>query len=171
MIAASAAGTKFGEVPIPCIAIVKHGDVPAAVHAMHTGALNVLEEPLDDGELLSNLQSAQRLQRWVQRRTAELRRDRRRLESLTPREKVVLDFLMSGKRNKQIAKLLKVSLRTVEADRARIMQQAGVESLPSLVGFVLNAHRRVGENPWQLYGSRWLTGSGGLHGVSTAGNY
>ena len=158
MFAARAAGTEFSEVPLPCIAIVPQGDVPAAVRAIRIGAANVLEDPLDVDELYSNLQSARRLYRRVRRRRDELDRRRRCLDSLTSREKSILELLMSGNRNKQIAERLAISLRTVEAERAKIMKQVGVESLASLVELVWDTRNQSIENPWQLFGGRLCSG-------------
>ena len=170
MFASRAAGTKFCEVPLPCIAIVPRGDVPAAVRAIQIGAANVLEAPLDEGELFSNLQSARQLYRCVNRRLGELRRRRRCLDSLTSREQAILDFLMEGRRNKEIAGLLSISLRTVEAERARIMKKMGVDSLASLVEVVWQTRNQIIENPWQMLGKSLSSDTDTVHDVDISEN-
>jgi FixJ family two-component response regulator len=118
---------------LPVIFLTGHGDVRQSVHAMRRGAANFLTKPVDPDELLEAIRDA------LARRGREVAADRDRQElasryaTLTARERDVLDHLLEGRLNKQIAGLLGASERTVKGDRSRIMAKMGVESLPELV--------------------------------------
>ena len=118
---------------IPTIFITGHGDVPMAVKAMKDGALDFIQKPFRDDDLLKRIRDALEidLQRLARRR-AELEA-RRRLETLTPRETEVMRKVVAGCANKVIALDLGVSQRTVELHRARVMHKMGVRSLADLV--------------------------------------
>lgn len=115
------------------IFITGHGDVPMAVKAMKAGALDFIQKPFRDQELLDRINSA--LQEDQQRRDSreEVAEIRERRDSLTPREKEVLDKVVEGLANKVIALDLGVSQRTIELHRARVMQKMEVRSLAQLV--------------------------------------
>jgi FixJ family two-component response regulator len=118
---------------IPTIFITGHGDVPNAVRAMQAGALDFIQKPFRDEELLKRINDALEidLQRLSERReTLEVRR---KLETLTPRETEVMRKVVDGCANKVIALDLGVSQRTVELHRARVMHKMGVRSLADLV--------------------------------------
>ena len=120
-------------IPIPTIFITGHGDVPMAVTAMQSGALDFIQKPFRDEDLLKRLNDALEidLQRLSERReTLEVRR---KLETLTPRETEVMRKVVDGCANKVIALDLGVSQRTVELHRARVMHKMGVRSLADLV--------------------------------------
>jgi len=123
-------------IAIPTIFVTGHGDVPMAVRAMKDGALDFIQKPFRDEELLKRIRTALDvdLQRLSHRRSAlEIRR---RLESLTPRETEVMRKVVDGCANKVIALDLGVSQRTVELHRARVMHKMGVRSLADLVRMV-----------------------------------
>ncbi len=117
----------------PIIFITGHGDVPMAVEAMQGGAVDFLQKPFRDQELLDRIQSAmhadQALRRELEGRNALLKR----YETLTPREKEILNHVVAGKANKVIAFDLGVSQRTVEIHRARVMEKMAARSLAHLV--------------------------------------
>ena len=117
----------------PIIFITGHGDVPMAVEAMQGGAVDFLQKPFRDQELLDRIQSAmhadQTLRRELEGRNALLKR----YETLTPREKEILNHVVAGKANKVIAFDLGVSQRTVEIHRARVMEKMAARSLAHLV--------------------------------------
>src|SRR5689334_4803437 len=98
---------------IPVIVITGHGDVPLAVEAMKSGALDFLEKPFDDEVLLASVRSALNRLDQDQRRQAERDEIERRLAALSKRERDVLEGLVSGHANKQIAYDLGISPRTI----------------------------------------------------------
>ena len=99
---------------IPVIVITGHGDVPLAVEAMKIGALDFLEKPFDDEVLLASVRSALNQLDQDQKRQAERTEIERRLAALSNRERDVLEGLVSGHANKQIAYDLGISPRTIE---------------------------------------------------------
>jgi two-component system, LuxR family, response regulator FixJ len=129
---------------LPVIMITAYGDVPMAVAAMRAGAADFLEKPYTEEDLLGSIAAA--LQR--ERREAETGEDvalvASRLETLTPREHDVLELLVAGKQNKQIAYDLGISPRTVEIHRARVMEKMAATSISHLVRMVVVA--RVGNS-------------------------
>jgi two-component system response regulator FixJ len=123
---------------LPIIFITGHGDVPMAVEAMQKGAVDFIQKPFRDQELLYRL--AEALKTDEKRRSA---RDEKaevsaRIEKLTNRERQVLDLVVTGKPNKVIAYELGVSQRTVEIHRSRVMHKMETHSLAHLVRMVLS---------------------------------
>jgi FixJ family two-component response regulator len=111
----------------PVIFITGHGDIPMAVEAMKKGAYDFIEKPFDDEHLLSQVLGA--LQDY-QQDFGELPRPA--LPLLSARQRSVLDRVLEGKPNRQIAGELAISLKTVEFHRARIMQKLGVRTAAEL---------------------------------------
>jgi FixJ family two-component response regulator len=122
---------------LPIIFITGHGDVPMAVEAMQAGAVDFIQKPFRDQDLIDRINQA--LEKDSSNRAALGERNdiRRRLETLTPREREVLDLVVQGKANKVIAGDLKLSQRTVEIHRARVMEKMQASSLAHLVRMVL----------------------------------
>jgi len=122
---------------LPIIFITGHGDVPMAVEAMQAGAVDFIQKPFRDQDLIDRINQA--LEKDNNNRAAlGVRNDiRHRLETLTPREREVLDLVVHGKANKVIAGDLKLSQRTVEIHRARVMEKMQASSLAHLVRMVL----------------------------------
>ena len=122
---------------LPVIFITGHGDVPMAVSALKKGAVDFIEKPFNDKELLRVIGEC--LERERTTRAQRLREGEagRRLASLTEREREVMDLVLAGKLNKQIADVLNISIKTVEVHRARIMDKMGVRSVAELVQAVL----------------------------------
>lgn len=122
---------------LPIIFITGHGDVPMAVEAMQAGAVDFIQKPFRDQDLIDRINQA--LEKDSANRAALGERNdiRRRLETLTPREREVLDLVVHGKANKVIAGDLKLSQRTVEIHRARVMEKMQASSLAHLVRMVL----------------------------------
>jgi FixJ family two-component response regulator len=118
---------------IPLIFITGHGDIPMAVEAIQHGAFDFLPKPFRDQDLIERVQRA--LAKDTASRLELARGDaiRSRLESLTPREREVLDLLVTGKPNKVMADDLGVSQRTIEIHRARVMEKMQVGSVAQLV--------------------------------------
>ena len=123
---------------IPVIFITGHGDVPMAVEAMQHGAADFLQKPFRDQDLLDRIQRA--LERDAHNRAvlAQHERIRASFDSLTPREREVLQLLTRGKSNKVMAAELGVSQRTVEIHRARVMDKTGAASLAQLVRMAMD---------------------------------
>ena len=122
---------------LPIIFITGHGDVPMAVEAMQAGAVDFIQKPFRDQDLIDRINQA--LEKDTSNRAALGERNdiRKRLETLTPREREVLDLVVHGKANKVIAGDLKLSQRTVEIHRARVMEKMQASSLAHLVRMVL----------------------------------
>src|SRR3954447_16214069 len=124
---------------IPVIVITGHGDVPLAVEAMKIGALDFLEKPFDDEVLLASVRSALNQLNQNQKRQAERNEIERRLAALSNRERDMLEGLVSGHANKQIAYDLGISPRTIEIYRANLMTKMQAASLSDLVRMALIA--------------------------------
>jgi two-component system, LuxR family, response regulator FixJ len=118
---------------LPVIFITGHGDVPMAVQAMKEGAFEFIQKPFRDQDLLDRINHA--LKQDADNRTNAARRSevQHRLESLTPREKQVMNFIVDGSANKVIAIDLGLSERTVEIHRAKVMEKMGARSVAHLV--------------------------------------
>ncbi|MBS0395265.1 MAG: response regulator transcription factor [Proteobacteria bacterium] len=126
---------------VPIVFITGHGDVPMAVEAMQHGAVDFIQKPFRDQDLIDRINQA--LEKDRDNRAGLKERDaiRRRMQQLTPREREVLDLVTQGKANKVIAGDLNVSQRTVEIHRARVMEKMGASSLAHLVRMVIEADR------------------------------
>jgi two-component system response regulator FixJ len=126
---------------VPIVFITGHGDVPMAVEAMQHGAVDFIQKPFRDQDLIDRINQA--LDKDKANRDSLRERDAilRRMAQLTPREREVLDLVTVGKANKVIAGDLDVSQRTVEIHRARVMEKMGASSLAHLVRMVIEAQR------------------------------
>jgi len=118
---------------LPVIFITGHGDVPMAVQAMKEGAFEFVQKPFRDQDLLDRINHA--LKQDAENRSTVARRAEvlHRLESLTPRERQVMDLVVEGAANKVIAIDLDLSERTVEIHRAKVMDKMGARSVAHLV--------------------------------------
>jgi FixJ family two-component response regulator len=120
-------------IEIPIIFITGHGDIPMSVRAMKEGALEFLTKPVRGQDLLDAVQKAIASDRGRRKERMELSSIRTRFDSLTPREREVLDLVVAGLLNKQIADELGTSELTVKTHRAHVMQKTQAESLAHLV--------------------------------------
>jgi two-component system response regulator FixJ len=127
------------KIGVPVIVVTGHGDVPLAVEAMKIGAAEFLEKPFDDEVLLNAVRSALSKQNTDSKREAERAAIDSRLAALSNRERDVLQGLVSGLANKQIAFNLGISPRTVEIYRANLMTKMQASSLSDLVRMALVA--------------------------------
>ena len=125
---------------LPIIFVTGHGDVPMAVGALQRGACDFIEKPFHNEDLLSRIVRALELDNQRQARRQRDGAISHRLEQLTLREREVLDLVVAGKLNKQIADELNISMKTVEAHRARVMEKMGVRTLAELVKAVLTVN-------------------------------
>ena len=128
---------------VPVIFMSGHADIPMAVEAMQHGAFDFLQKPFRDQDLLDRIQKA--IAKDAERRLAlgERTRIKARVESLTEREREVLDLLTTGKQNKQIAQDLGVSPRTIEIHRARVMEKMDAQSVAELVRMMLDLGHKI----------------------------
>lgn len=122
---------------LPVVFMTGHADVPMAVNAMQSGAMDFIQKPFTDEELLDRLRSAVERDVYHRRLLQEKAEIRRRLDSLTPREHEILNMVINGKANKVIAGDLQLSQRTVEIHRARVMEKMQATSLAHLVRMVI----------------------------------
>ncbi len=127
------------QIGVPVIVVTGHGDVPLAVEAMKIGAAEFLEKPFDDEALLAAVRAALDRQNTDSKRQAERADIDSRLAALSSRERDVLQGLVSGLANKQIAFNLGISPRTVEIYRANLMTKMQASSLSGLVRMALLA--------------------------------
>ena len=123
---------------IPVIFMTGHGDIPMAVEAMQHGAFDFLQKPFRDQDLLDRIQRAIVRDAELRKSLGEHERIKAHLESLTPREREVLDLMTQGKQNKVIGQDLGVSPRTVEIHRARVMEKMNASSVAELVRMMLD---------------------------------
>ena len=124
---------------MPIIFVTGHGDVPTAVEAMKHGALEFIQKPFREQQLIDALQKALQINLKDQKRLEKIQLTQAKLASLTNRETQILDAVVSGKANKVIAIELHLSQRTVEIHRAHVMEKMGVKSLAELVKIVIDA--------------------------------
>jgi FixJ family two-component response regulator len=118
---------------LPIIFITGHGDIPMSVTAMKAGAVDFLPKPIKDADLLGAIEQALARAMRQDAQRAELKEIRDRIATLTPREHEVLQHVVSGQLNKQIAFDLGTVEKTIKVHRARVMEKMGVESLAELV--------------------------------------
>jgi FixJ family two-component response regulator len=118
---------------IPIVFITGHGDVPMSVRAMKAGAVEFLTKPFLDQDLLEGIQVAIERHRAIRKEDAGLEELRACYSSLTPRERQVMDLVVSGRLNKQAAAELGTSEITIKVHRGRVMTKMQATSLPDLV--------------------------------------
>ena len=121
------------DIHIPIIFITGHGDIPMSVRAMKEGAVDFLTKPVRGQDLLDAVQKAVARDRGLRKERAELMELRARFDSLTPREREVLNLVVAGLLNKQIADELGTSELTIKTHRAHVMEKTRAESLAHLV--------------------------------------
>lgn len=127
----------------PVIMITGHADVPMTVRAFKSGAVDFIEKPFNDQNLIDRVQSA--IEQDSMRRTALAQRAtvRDRLKTLTAREAQVMDLVVSGRANKEAAAELSLSEKTIEVHRSRVMRKMQASNAADLIRMVLESRQTV----------------------------
>ncbi len=120
-------------IQLPAVFVTAFANTPLTVDAMQHGAVTVLDKPCSDSQLAAAVDNALRISQGISAKMAARKAARERLEALTPQERQVLEMVLEGTPNKQIAKQLSVCVRTVEARRSRVYQTMEVTSVAELV--------------------------------------
>jgi FixJ family two-component response regulator len=118
---------------LPIIFLTGHGDVPTGVDAIKKGAVDFLLKPVDDQVLLQAVELAVERHRAAQAHARELQTIRERLTRLSGREREVMEYVIAGRLNKQIADALGIAEKTIKIHRGRVMQKMEVTSVAELV--------------------------------------
>jgi FixJ family two-component response regulator len=118
---------------LPIIFLTGHGDIAASVQAMKHGAADFLTKPVDDAVLIAAIQEALTRDRTLRRERGEQQLIAKRLETLTERERQVLEQIVAGRLNKQIAAELGAAEKTIKFHRANLMRKMGVRVVADLV--------------------------------------
>jgi RNA polymerase sigma factor (sigma-70 family) len=128
-------------VSLPIIFLSGRGDVPHAVQAVKQGAVDFIEKPFDYKRVVALVRDCLARDERSRAERAAQRACDRRLAQLTQREREVLDLVVAGKTNRDIAELLEISVKTVEAHRAKLMEKVEAQSVAELVKAALAARR------------------------------
>lgn len=123
---------------IPVIVMTGHGDLESARQAFRANAIDFLEKPLDQQRLLDALAEAQQRQVSARKQSSLHESIALRLAKLTPREREVMDLVVAGMHNRDIAVRLDISVRTVEVHKARMMDKLAVDGIPQLIRLTIS---------------------------------
>ncbi len=126
---------------LPVIFITGHGDVPMAVSALKKGAVDFIEKPFGDKDMLRLIEQCLELDRNNREKNQRGAAAARRLAALTEREVEVMNLIIAGKLNKQVADVLNISIKTVEVHRSRIMDKMAVRTVAELVQAVMRGRQ------------------------------
>jgi len=118
---------------LPIIFVTGYGDVPMTARAMKAGAVDFLQKPFNEQELLEAIERALARNCQMRQEQAERRKVQMRLRLLTPREQEVLERVVAGKTNKEIAAEFGITEKTIKVHRARVMEKMQADSLAQLV--------------------------------------
>lgn len=132
---------KEGDIATPIVLITGHGDVDMAVAAIKVGAADFIEKPFDESRLLASVRDA--IADTEQRENAGERKElRAKFDSLTARQRQVMELAVAGLSNKEIGAQLKISPKTVENHRAWVMERIGARNIAELVRLAMKYDRR-----------------------------
>jgi two-component system response regulator FixJ len=132
-------------ITLPIIFLTGYADVPIAVKAVKQGAVEFIEKPFNNQVLLKKIENALKLDTDQRREQARKLSAAARLQTLTPREREIMQYIIAGKMNKTMAHELCISIKTVEAHRSKVMQKMGVDSVAELVQLALESGLRDGK--------------------------
>ena len=130
------------KIAIPVILFTGHGDVPMAVQSMKDGAFDFIEKPYNEQKLLDRINDAMEHDRRLRQESVERDEAVSKIELLTPREREVMNLIVEGLANKQIAARFGISEKTVEVHRSRAKTKLRAESVAELVKIALRAQPR-----------------------------
>ncbi len=128
---------RAGGSPPPVIFMTGYGDIPTSVQAMKSGALDFLAKPISDDTLIGSIENALELSAKQREERLRVQEIARRFATLTPREMDVLRLVLAGLLNKQIARELSISEKTVKVHRGRVMSKIGVRRVAQLVQYAV----------------------------------
>ena len=128
---------------LPTVVITGYAEVSTAVQAMKAGAVDFIEKPFSDQDLLDGIHRALELESQMRLRTRKRNDVAARLAGLTPREREVMSLVVAGTTNRDIAARLSIAAKTVEAHRANVMRKMGAGSLAELVRMALPLDSRA----------------------------
>jgi two-component system response regulator FixJ len=131
---------------IPVIIISAHADVPVTVRGMKLGAVDVLQKPAEPSVLLSSIKQSLALSQALYQQRQEAQAVRQRFENLTAREMELLALIVDGQANKQIAKTLGISIKTVANHRASLMTKTAAANAADLAR-LFTVHNAMSRNP------------------------
>ena len=134
------------EIKVPIIILTAHGDVATTRAALKAGAFDFLEKPIDDSLLRATIEAALTRDLETRNRADQQTVLQAKLARLTPREREVLDLVVHGRHNREIAAELSISPRTVEVYKARVMDKLQVDRLPDLIRIALDLDPSSGRN-------------------------
>jgi len=129
---------KFGQ-HLPIIFITGNGTVPLSVEAIRKGAINFLEKPFKEDELLNSVAEAIQLSQKLKEQQDHSKTAQNLIRTLSPREMEILKYLITGMLNKQTAGQLKIAEHTVQLHKMNISRKLGVKSIPEMIGISRNA--------------------------------
>jgi FixJ family two-component response regulator len=126
---------RLGEIgcDMPAIIITAHSDVTSAREAFRSRAIDFLEKPVDEAKLIAAIAESAARQTEVTSERNRREKFQKRLDELTPREREVMQLVVTGRHNREIAGILGISVRTVEVHKTRMMAKLGVDNVVSLV--------------------------------------
>ena len=133
------------ELDIPIVFLTGHGNIPTSVQAMKAGAIEFLTKPVEEEELLRAIREAIERDRQTRQEHAEIHDLFDRYKTLTPREREVMQQVITGLLNKQVAAELNITEFTVKIHRAQVMRKMRADSLPSLVRMADSLGIRAGK--------------------------
>ena len=158
---------KAGARLTPVVLITGHGDVDMAVAAIKVGAFDFIEKPFDEARLLASIKNAIEINQQPEIDAAELEKLRSRFDTLSTRQRQVMELAVAGLSNKEIGSQLKISPKTVENHRAWVMERIGARNIADLVRIAM----KVQGTPRSYARAHLLRGreSGRLRGGDAAG--